>query len=195
MIRLSLFEDKPFGVNTGAFYHFRWWYCLDLVNEEGVKVVTTAQGIQVGIWLVFTKRAYGHSVKQVPFRQEDGKLAQMLSLLREWKPEVILVNWQRWHLSSSCRSSKYSCYCSWRYFDTHGAAAGFDTRAEAVQLGTRFVALLWIKRSSKIIKIWFLKARDIDNNSCGISILAMQSVLKNKLTRDLKAEKKPSNWV
>lgn len=189
--KIKSLTDKPFGVNIMLLSPFVE-DIVDLVIEEGVKVVTTGAGNpgkymerfhEAGITVIpvvpsvaLAKRMEKIGADAVIAEGMEagghiGKLTTM-TLVRQ----VVLC----------CIYSCYSLQEGLRMVKVF--AAGFMLGAEAVQVGTRFVvakSLMPIKLQGKI-----LKARDIDTTISAQHFGHAVRAIKNQLTRDFeKAEK------
>ena len=189
--KIKSLTDKPFGVNIMLLSPFVD-DIVDLVIEEGVKVVTTGAGNpsrymarfhEAGITVIpvvpsvaLAKRMEKIGADAVIAEGMEagghiGKLTTM-ALVRQ---VVEAVN--------------IPVIAAGGIADGAGAAAGFMLGAEAVQLGTRFVVA---KESNahQNYKDMILKARDIDTTISAQHFGHAVRALKNKLTRDFeKAEK------
>lgn len=189
--KIKSLTDKPFGVNIMLLSPFVE-DIVDLVIEEGVKVVTTGAGnpskymtrfhdagitvIPVVPSVALAKRMEKIGADAVIAEGMEagghiGKLTTM-TLTRQVVEAVDIP-----------------VIAAGGIADGHGAAAGFMLGAEAVQVGTRFVVA---KESNahQNYKNMILKARDIDTTISAQHFGHAVRALKNKLTREFdQAEK------
>ena len=189
--KIKSLTDRPFGVNIMLLSPFAD-DIVDLVIEEGVKVVTTGAGNpskhmarfhEAGITVIpvvpsvaLAKRMEKIGADAVIAEGMEagghiGKLTTM-SLVRQVAEAVSIP-----------------VIAAGGIADGAGAAAGFMLGAEAVQVGTRFVVA---KESNahQNYKNMILKARDIDTTISAQHFGHAVRAIKNKLTRDFeKAEK------
>ena len=187
--KIKSLTDRPFGVNIMLLSPFAD-DIVDLVIEEGVKVVTTGAGNpskhmarfhEAGITVIpvvpsvaLAKRMEKIGADAVIAEGMEagghiGKLTTM-SLVRQVAEAVSIPVIAAGGIAD-------------------GAAAGFMLGAEAVQVGTRFVVA---KESNahQNYKNMILKARDIDTTISAQHFGHAVRAIKNKLTRDFeKAEK------
>lgn len=183
--RVKQITDKPFGVNIMLLSPFAD-DIVDLVIEEGVKVVTTGAGnpgkymerfhaagmvvIPVVPSVALAKRMEKIGADAVVAEGMEagghiGKLTTM-TLVRQ---VVEAVN--------------IPVIAAGGIADGHGAAAGFMLGAEAVQVGTRFLVA---KESNahQNYKDKILKAKDIDTVVTAAHFGHAVRAIKNKLTKD-----------
>ena len=190
--KIKSLTDKPFGVNIMLLSPFVE-DIVDLVIEEGVKVVTTGAGnpskymtrfhdagitvIPVVPSVALAKRMEKIGADAVIAEGMEagghiGKLTTM-TLVRQVAAAVSIP-----------------VIAAGGIADGEGAAAGFMLGAEAVQVGTRFV----VARESNAhpnYKAKILKARDIDTTVSAQHFGHAVRAIKNQLTRDFEqAEKK-----
>ena len=189
--KIKSLTDKPFGVNIMLLSPFVE-DIVDLVIEEGVKVVTTGAGNpskymerfhEAGITVIpvvpsvaLAKRMEKIGADAVIAEGMEagghiGKLTTM-TLVRQVAAAVSIP-----------------VIAAGGIADGEGAAAGFMLGAEAVQVGTRFVVA---KESNAHpnYKAKILKARDIDTTISAQHFGHAVRAIKNQLTRDFeKAEK------
>ncbi|MEY8461720.1 enoyl-[acyl-carrier-protein] reductase FabK [Streptococcus merionis] len=183
--RVKSITDKPFGVNIMLLSPFAD-DIVDLVIEEGVKVVTTGAGnpgkymerfhaagmvvIPVVPSVALAKRMEKVGADAVIAEGMEagghiGKLTTM-TLVRQVADAVSIP-----------------VIAAGGIADGRGAAAGFMLGAEAVQVGTRFVVA---KESNahQNYKDKILKAKDIDTVVTAANFGHAVRAIKNKLTRD-----------
>ncbi len=181
--KVKAITDKPFGVNIMLLSPFVD-DIVDLVIEEGVKVVTTGAGnpgkymerlhaagitvIPVVPSVALAKRMEKLGVDAVIAEGMEagghiGKLTTM-TLVRQVVEAVSIP-----------------VIAAGGIADGHGAAAGFMLGAEAVQVGTRFVVA---KESNahQNFKDKILKAKDIDTTVSASIVGHPVRALKNKLS-------------
>lgn len=189
--RVKEITDKPFGVNIMLLSPFAD-DIVDLVIEEGVKVVTTGAGnpskymerfhaagmvvIPVVPSVALAKRMEKIGADAVIAEGMEagghiGKLTTM-SLVRQVVDAVSIP-----------------VIAAGGIADGRGAAAGFMLGAEAVQVGTRFVVA---KESNahQNYKDKIIKSKDIDSVVTAANFGHAVRALKNKLTRDFDAAEK-----
>ena len=178
--KIKSLTDRPFGVNIMLLSPFAD-DIVDLVIEEGVKVVTTGAGNpskhmarfhDAGITVIPVVPSVDAVIAEgMEAGGHIGKLTTM-SLVRQVAEAVSIP-----------------VIAAGGIADGAGAAAGFMLGAEAVQVGTRFVVA---KESNahQNYKNMILKARDIDTTISAQHFGHAVRAIKNKLTRDFeKAEK------
>ena len=189
--KIKSLTDKPFGVNIMLLSPFVE-DIVDLVIEEGVKVVTTGAGNPSK----YMERFHNAGITVIPVvpsvalakRMEKigadaviaegmeagghiGKLTTM-TLVRQVAAAVSIP-----------------VIAAGGIADGEGAAAGFMLGAEAVQVGTRFVVA---KESNAHpnYKAKILKARDIDTTISAQHFGHAVRAIKNQLTRDFEQAEK-----
>lgn len=201
--KIKAMTDKPFGVNIMLLSPFVD-DIVDLVIEEGVKVVTTGAGNpgkymerfhQAGITVIpvvpsvaLAKRMQKLGADAVIAEGMEagghiGKLTTM-TLVRQVVEAIDIP-----------------VIAAGGIADGHGMAAGFMLGAEAVQIGTRFVVA---KESNahQAFKDKVLKAKDIDTVVSASVVGHPVRAVKNKLTtaysqaeRDFLAGKKSAEGI
>ena len=171
--KIKSLTDNPFGVNIMLLSPFVE-DIVDLVIEEGVKVVTTGAGNPSK----YMERFHEAGITVIPVVPSValagghiGKLTTM-TLVRQVAAAVSIP-----------------VIAAGGIADGEGAAAGFMLGAEAVQVGTRFVVA---KESNAHpnYKAKILKARDIDTTISAQHFGHAVRAIKNKLTRDFEQAEK-----
>lgn len=189
--KIKAVTDKPFGVNIMLLSPFVD-DIVDLVIEEGVKVVTTGAGnpgkymerlhaagitvIPVVPSVALAKRMEKLGVDAVIAEGMEagghiGKLTTM-TLVRQVVDAVSIP-----------------VVAAGGIGDGHGAAAGFMLGAEAVQVGTRF-AIAKESNAHQAFKDKILKAKDIDTVISAQVVGHPVRAIKNKLTSAYAAAEK-----
>ncbi|MBF0819084.1 enoyl-[acyl-carrier-protein] reductase FabK [Streptococcus acidominimus] len=181
--KVKALTDKPFGVNIMLLSPFVD-DIVDLVIEEGVKVVTTGAG-NPGKYM---ERLHAAGVTVIPVVPSVALAKRMEKL----GVDAIIAE----GMESGGHIGKLTTMTLVRQIveavsipviaaggiaDGHGAAAAFTLGAEAVQIGTRFVVA---KESNahQNFKDKILKARDIDTTISAQVVGHPVRALKNKLS-------------
>ena len=183
--------DKPFGVNIMLLSPYAD-EIAKLVVEEGVKVVTTGAGTpekyfpmwkEAGVKIIpviasvaYAKRMekYGADAVIAEGCESGGHIGENTTMTLV--PQVV-------------DAVSIPVIAAGGIADGRGMAAAFMLGAEAVQMGTRFVAatesIVHANYKEKLIK-----AKDIDSEVTGMSTGHPIRVLRNKMTKEyLKKEK------
>lgn len=176
--------DKPFGVNIMLMAE-NVLEIVDLVCEEGVKVVTTGAG-SPGKYMDKWKE---HGIKVIPVVASVGLAKRMERLGAD---AVVAEGTESGgHIGSLTTmalvpqvkdSVKIPVIAAGGIGDGRGMAAAFMLGAESVQLGTRFLVAKECNVHQNY-KDRVLKAKDIDTEVTGRSTGHPVRVLKNKLAR------------
>ena len=158
--KIKSLTDKPFGVNIMLLSPFVD-DIVDLVIEEGVKVVTTGAGNPSK----YMDRFHEAGITVIPV-----------------VPSVALAKRME-------KIGADAVIAAGGIADGEGAAAGFMLGAEAVQVGTRFVVAKE-SNAHPNYKAKILKARDIDTTISAQHFGHAVRAIKNQLTRDFEQAEK-----
>lgn len=183
--------DKPFGVNV-MLLNPNADEVADIVIEEGVRAVTTGAGNPAK----YMEKWKAAGVKVIPV---VASCAMAVMMERAGADAVVAEGMESGgHIGSTTTFAllpqvvdavKIPVIAAGGIADGRGMAAAFMLGAQAVQMGTRFVAakesIVHANYKEKIVK-----AKDIDSTVTGMSTGHPVRCLRNKMTREyLKMEK------
>ena len=189
--------QKPFGVNI-MLMNPEADAIAQVIVDEGVKVVTTGAG-NPGKYMEMWKAA---GVKVIPVVASAG----MAKLMERGGADAVVAEGMEsgGHIGSITTMAlvpqvvdavSIPVIAAGGIADGRGFAAAFMLGAEAVQLGTRFVAA---KESivHENYKAMLIKAKDIDSAVTGMSTGHPVRSIRNKMTKEyLKMEKEGADFM
>lgn len=189
--------NKPFGVNV-MLMNPEADAIAQVIVDEGVKVVTTGAG-NPGKYMEMWKSA---GVKVIPVVASAG----MAKLMERGGADAVVAEGMEsgGHIGAITTMAlvpqvvdavKIPVIAAGGIADGRGFAAAFMLGAEAVQLGTRFVAA-----KESIVhdnyKAMLIKAKDIDSAVTGMSTGHPVRSIRNKMTKEyLKLEKDGADFM
>lgn len=189
--KIKSLTDKPFGVNIMLLSPFVE-DIVDLVIEEGVKVVTTGAGNPSK----YMNRFHDAGITVIPVVPSVALAKRMEKIGADAViAEGMEAGGHIGKLTTMTLVRQVAAVVSIPVIaaggiaDGEGVAAGFMLGAEAVQVGTRFVVAKESNAHPKY-KEKILKARDIDTTISAQHFGHAVRAIKNQLTRDFEQAEK-----
>jgi len=174
--------SKPFGVNI-MLMNPEADAIAQVVVDEGVKVVTTGAG-NPSKYMEMWKAA---GVKVIPVVASVA----MAKLMQRGGADAVVAE----GMESGGNIGEIPVVAAGGIADGRGFAAAFMLGAEAVQIGTRFVAATESIVHEKY-KAMLIKAKDIDSAVTGMTTGHPVRSIRNKMTKEyLKLEKEGADFM